>query len=339
MKYSLIFLLYLFFCNHCFSQYTRSNKKDSSKILNAENLLYDLKSDSKSKMTRKLPFNKIIFFDVRYDTSFIAINWQTNRNLMIGPGNYNKKFSLTDGLASGLTNYLNAFYADNFPGNNADLLCYVKKFSFTLKDTLAEDRHADKSINSITVELECFYKTGTRLYPALRFDTSYVVTISRMKKTFSELVKDMIDPFVERISNIDSGQSVKKNSYTEEQINERYQSRFNIPVLTTDQYKRGVYRNFKEFRNNAPSLTNFKVKTKGQATFLYDAGDNIINPLHIFGFSDGKMCWIQHGAYCYPLVRVGNAFEFLYPVPVRTNYGHYDIKLLLALNMESGNIY
>lgn len=339
MKHSLIFLLHLFFFSISFSQHTRYNKKDSSRILNAEILSYDLESNEKSKLAGKLPFNKITFFDVRYDTSFIAINWQANTRLMVGPNSYNKKFNLTGGLAASLSNYLNELYKDNFLDNNAELLCFVKKFSFTLKDTLAEDRHSNESINDIKVELECFYKTGSLLFPAKRFDTNYVITISRIKKTFSELVRDMINPFSNKLGSIDSGQIVKRNSYTVEQIKDRYQSRFNIPILTAYQYKRGVYKNFTEFRNNAPSVTNFKVKTKGSSTFLYDSGDNAINPLNIFGFSDGRTCWIQSGIHCFPLVRVGNSFEFLYPVYVRTNNGYFVVKLLLALSMESGKIY
>jgi len=141
------------------------------------------------------------------------------------------------------------------------------------------------------------------------------------------------------VTSIDPRQVIKRKSYTDEQIKERYQSRFNIPVLTNDHYERGVYKNFNEFRNNAPSVTRFKVKTQGNTASLYDSDNNIINSLKAFGFCDGRTCWIQNGIYCFPLVRVGNSFEFLYPVYVNTYRTSFVVKLLLALNMETGNIY
>jgi hypothetical protein len=337
MKLLFIFFLHVFSFCICFSQEKIYYKKDSSLILNTDYVQYELEYNEKSNLAGKLPFSKITFFDVRYDTSFIAINWQVNRGPIIGKKKYNKKFNLTGGVASILTDYFNEYYKDNFSGNNDVLLCYVKKFAITVKDTLAEYRHANASINNIKLELECFYKQGGLLFPAIRLDTTYAETIPRIKKTFSQLTKDIINPLINRLNSIDSAEIVKRKSYTEEQIKDRYQSRFNIPILIDDQYKKGVYKNFNEFRNNAPSISNFKIKRDRIANLLYDSSDNLIS-LKIFGYCDGITCWIQNGAYYFPLVRVGNSFEFFYTYYIPLRYSNYVVKLLLALNMETGKI-
>lgn len=337
MKRLVIFLPHIFSFCICSSQEKISYERDRSLILNIDYVQYDLESDQKSKLSGKLPFNKITFFDVRYDTSFIAINWQVNRNLVAGRKKYNKKFNLRGGLAVSLSDYFNKYYKDNFSGNNAELLCYVKKFSVALKDTLAEDRHANASINNIKLELECYYKSGSMLFPAIRFDTTYAETILRVKKTFPQLVTDIINPVIDKLNRIDTAEILIRKSYTQEQINGRYQSRFHIPILIDDQYKKGVYKNFKEFRDNAPSITKFKIKSDRVATLLYDSSDNLISS-KMFGYCDGRIPYIQKGAYYYPLMRMGNSFEFFYTFYITSGYSRIIIKLLLALNMETGKI-
>ena len=109
MKLLSIFLLHVLSFCICFSQEKIYYKKDSSLILNTDYVQYELENNEKSNLAGKLPFNKITFFDVRYDTSFIAINWQVNRGLIIGKKKYNKKFNLTGGVATSLTDYFNEY--------------------------------------------------------------------------------------------------------------------------------------------------------------------------------------------------------------------------------------
>src|ERR1700690_3284616 len=104
MKPAFIFLLYLFCSVICLSQKTAFNRRDSSIIADPNNVNYDLDADEKSELTTKLPFEKIIFSDVRYDTSFVAINWQVNSGVKIGK-TFKKKLNATNGLAAGLTRY------------------------------------------------------------------------------------------------------------------------------------------------------------------------------------------------------------------------------------------
>src|SRR4051794_33313245 len=128
----LSFLLLLQFT--CFAQQDNANRNDSAKIIDAGNRRYDLAGSEKSTSTARLPFNKVSFNDVRYDTSFIAINWQVANN-SLSESAMNKKYNLTGGLAPGLTSYINQYISNNFSNNNAELVCYIKRFAFALKDT------------------------------------------------------------------------------------------------------------------------------------------------------------------------------------------------------------
>ena len=336
MKVFYFFLFLITFHNASLSQETRFNKKDSAKIADVDYIQYNLDSTDKSGLTIKLPFSRISFFDVRYDTSFIAINWQANKNFMFGLNIQNRKFNLTGGLAGSLTNYFDRFYNDNFSRSNAEVVCFIKKFSINLKDTMLDDRKPHGSINNIKFETECYYFVGDSLFPAIRIDTSYSEEITKIKKSFSELIKEIIHPLIERMTGIDSLTMRKRKSYTLQQIQDRYQSRFNLSILTTKEYKKGIYKNFREFINNGPSITEFTVKNAGFNTYLYDADGQIISK--VFGFCDGINCWMYGGAFCSPLVRVGNSFEYFYTTYFVGQYMTTTKKYLFALNMENGRV-
>lgn len=346
----------------CFAQHDRSNIKDSVKIVDAKYLLYDLDSTDRNTGNNKLSFSKIVFNDVRYDTSFIAINWQSAYTSVF---TLNRKYNLNGGLAGSLTNYFNHYYINNFSNNDEELICYIKSFTITAKDSLLKyfnpnENFTDRKDNNINLEIECFYKKGDSLFPAIRIDTVYAYHFSAIKKEFPEGIKEIINPLIQKINNADVDKILKRKSYTQDQITARYQSLFNLPILAADTYKKGIYKTFEEFKNNAPSITAFSMKTekmrvnlsqtpkvdattfiqpRNTAVFLYDDNNDIIPALTIFGFCDGKTCWIQHGAFYYPLIRVGEAFEFMYDFYYADPNGHtHYTKNLMPLNMENGHI-
>jgi hypothetical protein len=315
-----------------------------------------------------MPFNKVSFNDVRYDTSFIAINWQAANN-SLSEAAMNKKYNLTGGLAPGLTSYINQYFSNNFSSNDAELVCYIKRFAVALKDTsLAffnpQERINTQKTNIINLEIECYYKAGDSLFPAFRIDSAYEVLLTKIRKDFPAVVKEVISPLLERMSNVDTGRILKRKSYTEGQIADRYQARFNLPILTANPGKRGIYKSFEEFKNNAPSITVFDKKTgkmkvnaapiktfdatsllssalerRNTTVFLYDANGELISPSKIFGFCDSSGYWIQHGAFYYPLIRVGNAFEFMYIYHYAdANYHTHSVEILFPLNLENGHI-
>jgi len=93
---------------------------------------------------------------------------------------------------------------------------------------------------------------------------------------------------------MDTAKITKRKAYTQDQVTQRYQDRFNIPILTAETYNKGIYKTFTEFKNNAPSITAFTMKND----LLYDSSNNLVDVLNIFGYCDGKICWIMR-----PVVR------------------------------------
>lgn len=335
MKPLLFQFLFFLIITNSFSQNTRFNKQDDSLITNAQTLEYNLEGLDRTAVTKKLPFSKLTFYDVRYDTSFIAINWQTGTGPGLRKNIQNRKLNLERGLAPALTEYLNFYFNNNFSGN-AEIICYIKNFYVGLKDTTVTNKIPREIIRKFRFETECYYKRNDSLFPAIRIDTSYAVVLSDTIKTWSAWTKDIFRPLIKRLEDLDTSKILKRKSYGYTKIYNKYQNRFNLPILTTSEYRKGVYKNFKEFVNNMPSITLFTIKKEKYMVTLYDANGDIIPKA--FGFSDGDDCWLFGGAFCSKLIRVGNGFEFFYTLYIVGDLFTPTRKYLLSLNMETGKI-
>lgn len=333
MKTFYLFLAMFACCKISISQTTNFNLKDSAKAANVRYIKDELVCTEKNTDVLHLPFNRVSFVDVRYDTSFIAISYEP------GAANYNvnTKCDLKNGLEASFSSYFMDFFKGSFSNNSAELICYVKRFSIISQGSMGAMLHdggSQESPNNVAFETECYCRFNDSLYPAVRIDTSYTLR-ARLKKYYLAVTEAVLYPLIQKIKNIDSINVQKRKAYTVQQIQQRYQNRFNLPVLTAAKYKRGIYKSFEEFINNEPSVTDFRSQNKGNATTLYYLNGKKVNTT-IFGFSDGETFWIYRGSYCTPLIRLGNSFEFFRTLVVLGAYGITSKKKFLdVLDMDA----
>ena len=363
MKHNFVLLFLLLLQQAATAQHDNANKRDSSKVLNAKYFYTDLNNDKQEVAVTQLPFRKIRFDDVRYDTSFIAINW----NLFSFTNTLNHKYDCNGGLASSLSRYFNRYYITS-DSANGELVCYIKKFSITLNYELLDHFNAGSDLfkeskNDIAVTIECYYKTNGLLYPATRLDTVYTTHFINHEAKFTDAVKEMLTPLMYKTERLHLAAITNRKGYTAAQISDRYAERFSLPVLTSNVNKKGVYKSLAEFKNNTPSIDSFSISTdklkynatntrridavslvtkavqkRNTAVFLYDANHEMINPSSVFGYSDGDTFWIQHGAFYYPLIKIGNAFEFIYIYHYTDeNHRTQTLYVLMPLNLETGH--
>ncbi len=362
MKFSIL-LMSLFLHYAASAQKDNTNRKDSLRILNPKYYYSGLSVDkNRSVVPASLPFDSILFMDVRYDTTFIALNWRPRYSNQV----YKSKYDVSGGLKQGFTNYFTNYYAP-LPKTGAQLICYVKEFSITWKQDLLDHfmQNIDfqqKINNNIHIEIECFYQQGNNMYPAARIDSTFKGDFLMGQTSFEEAVKMMLRPFQDKIEHLNFTNILQRKEYTPQQIADRYASRFQIPVLMATEYKKGLYTSLTDFRANTPSIDSFLIsadKTKystsfsdyfgvfrmlskatqkrNSSVFFYTPDKKLINPSSIFAYCDGTTFWIQHGAIYYPLVRVGNAFEFIYTYYFTdSNQLTQNMQFLLPFNIETG---
>ena len=295
-----------------------------------------LDTSSKFSMANRFPFRYITIEDVRFDTTQVGI-YSVINNLFI-PNIKNYKINFTGGLTKSLGLYLNNYFRTN-PGNeDIELVCFLKKLNLVKRDTLTENVSLQRTYGQVNFQTEVFLRSGGNFYAAFKIDTTLTESISLKKKEVADEIKDfLLMPVLailqKEISITLWDNIIKKKVFSRSEVYENYYSkRFSLPVLTQP-YKRGVYQTFAEFRNNAPSITEFKVlKGKQKTISLIDNNGNYLATIKMFGYCDGEKCWILRGNYSYPLIRTGNSFEFFFTVIS-------NLKILLGIDMDTGKVY
>lgn len=282
-------------------------------------------------------FNHICVRDVRYDTTQIGI-YSEIKNPFNSYLITNYKINLEEGLAQSVSSFLNNSFKRSGANKDMEVICFIKRLSIIRRDTLVENSSLYKKYGKLNFDAEVFLRSGNDYYAAFKIDTTLYALVDVKKKQISDDMRDsLLIPALELIKN-NIGKTEWQNitmrkAFTEIFVNSHYLTdRFNIPALA-GACKKGIYRSFVEFRNNTPSVKDFTIeKSKFNTILLADANGNYIPTTRLFAFCDGEKYWILMGNYRFPMLRVGNGFEFFVTFSKR-------IKLLMALDMDEGKIY
>lgn len=334
-KYLLAILGILLFTSHSLCQSTGNYRSDSIDLSNIREIQVSLDTSKQVADKPIHPFGAFTIYDVRFDTTQIG-HYVSFTNILY-PLIRNYKINFNGGACQSLSQYLNNYFENNFNNNKNDVVIFLKKLYIIRKDTITTNESLNRNIGQINIQTEVFLRSGNTYYAAFKIDTSFIESFLTKKKEVAEEMKEnLLMPALKylqnKINTTDWEKVQKKKAFDETVVYENYfKNRFNLPILIQP-YKRGVYRNFSEFVNNNPSITQFKViREKSRSVSLVDQNGNYITTLQIFGFSDGQKCWIQRGNFCYPLIKSGNSFSFYL-----TFYSN--LKLLYTVDMEKGDL-
>lgn len=306
---------------------------DSTAVYRAGTMLVYPAATALYMPAEPLPISGIGILDVRYDTTLTAIYGKSTflRSQFV----LSKKINLPGGLAAGLNGLFTKMYAPHVTPGEPRVVIYIKQWMVRRKEPLSEQYSGGTNLVQLRLEAEAFLQGNERYYPAFQVDTIITASLKVKDKLIpQEITTGLFNPAIallqQRILRIGDALLTQKVSYTESQLRERYYTqRFNLPILHTTVYKRGIYRTIDEFRNNQPSITECLIReNKNGATQFTDANGNDINPLKVFGYCDGKRLWIQRGPYGSPLIKVENGFEYFVQLTNGT-------RLLQTLDMET----
>jgi len=104
---------------------------------------------------------------------------------------------------------------------------------------------------------------------------------------------------------------LSKPSYLLSEIQAGVKKRFDLPVFSQPS-KKGVYKNFTEFRNNDPSITDFNIAYhKGKSMMLEDGQGKAIPTENIWGFCDGEKRYFYMRKELIELIPCDKSFRVL----------------------------
>ncbi len=308
----------------------------------------------------KLPFSKIRVIDARFDTS--KLGFVANRVVFMEPTNRFERLKLRGGTAAALENYYANAHLDRASLSEYGLLIVMKKFWISS----ARKYDFQKQSQSLTINGESRLIAKWELYifkddgylPFRRIDTTIESTQSVRQLFKDENATDYNKENIYSILTNFLGQYNYTKAITVfadrakkslKEINDLNNERFQIPIISDNKVRKGVFQNFTEFKNNAPTLLNFKENGMKYSLihedqFLVDDKGTAIT--NYWAYSTDK--YTRIGPYGNETIfRSGNTFDFFLKKRIVTPRSqgdivfknHFMIWIPYQVDMETGEFY
>ncbi len=300
------------------------------------------------------PFSHFEVIDERPDTTRIGVHG----NLPINSHEFDRQRIFPAPAAQELTNYLNRHFTHPDAPNTVLIVLRQLWLSDTdpyigsnpYRPVASYSRPIEKT--HIRLLAEVYAGRDHHYLPLLRIDTlqaTSFVTYNTLKSTYIGWEKDLAAIFGDLTENAALAVASKDGAgkwITRDNIDHFNQSRFDIPIFNSRDLTRGVYASFEEFRNNAPSIYDFEVKTKnGPALYLKGGDGNSYYTHNAWGYCDGRNVFLMRDGVLQPLWKAGNSFCFygkepddLTPIPGAFG-GHNERHCLYVIDMDTGDVY
>jgi len=296
MRFTLLLLSILCF-NISRSQNIGINNIDRQTIEleNTERILLD-----------KLPFNSIKVIDKRFDTT------------AIGYIKYGKSLEKTYKLVTknsfevDLQSFLNKENRNILnDSSKQNLVIVLRKFWFNRNYDNADYESTHNVFFSLTLSIDFLIEENGEYTPVVKKDTAIKVAKKRDSPEEGLIIGYSIEHYLANIGiSKAANSSSKRKKYSYNQIDAYYRKRMEIPILI-DSLKKGVYKDFEEFRKNHPSRDQFQIQDNKLSTNIYVVeGKDTVSLRDIWGYCDGKKIFIKCGLKCYELIRQGNTYAF-----------------------------
>jgi hypothetical protein len=279
------------------------------------------------------PFSSFVVIDDRPDTARIGIHTFIPT---IG-GARNRQLGFRSSASTELAAWLNKHFAR--PG--APYTAFIVLRNLWLSDAryLSEEKIADPGKRHqrthIRLKAEIYACRDSQYMPVIRFDTLQTYVRSNPYNSFRSYYsiwgRDLTSLLIEMTDSASwfcTARSGLNRVLTLESILRFNRSRFEAPIAAGETLRPGVYADFEEFRNNAPSIRDFEIKEERDYRLLYiKTGGNSCYSHDAWGYCDGKNVFVMRDGILCRAWKEGNAFYL------------HKIASIYAVDMDSGSVY
>jgi hypothetical protein len=253
-------------------------------------------------------FNHFEIIDERPDTARIGVHAATRYG--IGT-THNRQLIFAGPAAREISSYLDARFAH--PGAPYTALIVIRTLWISDANnkwdemTMDPDKYDEKAKIRLKAEI---YAAKNDLYtPVFRFDSlnvSLKSSFARLGRDLAEMLEELADSSTLLLAR--KGEGSRKISRAD--ILAFNQSRFDPLICKGAPLVKGVYMNFEEFKNNAPSVQNFEIKKEKRSLLLYlkEAGGNTYYSHNAWGYCDGKMIYVMRDGILVPSWKEGKTW-------------------------------
>ena len=281
-------LIFLLFCS---PKKSNSQSKEINKFENLKRIQIELRTKNENDNTI-FPFSEFKVIDKRYDTSTLGY-YEENGQLQTYKITTKNNFSLD------LENYLNHIYQNNFSKNNYSLIVVLRRFWIGIDNLdITNFKNIDSfklSNDFLTLKIDFFLKKDNFYIPLFRKDT--ILDLNKKFLQFGEgiLLGETIQAFFNKLTKTNFLEKETDKHLSIEKFNEYYASQFSYPIYSAN-LKKGVYKNFTEFKNNAPSILDYQIKRVKLVSDIYvNEGNEYILTRKVWGYCDGTNIYVKLG--------------------------------------------
>jgi hypothetical protein len=295
--------------------------------------------------------NKAVVIDARDDTSEIGY-YSTSKGQILVPGikspvNQSRMKlwpkvyyipSLSDSIANWINNYLQ-FKKNESATNN--LLVVIKKLWLSAEAApllFVSGRRGQASDGwdaGIVCKLEFYLEKDSMFYPLYRYDSIFT-SKDDLPEYAGYFICTSIKKSLDKLFDIDlTTVPEKRRKLLFADIIQEYSRKKDMPILKEGVYKKGVYRNFEEFKRNSPSIHEYEFKKTEMGDLLYVKKNNSeYNLRTAWGFCDGANLYINSSDKYSKLIRRGDTFYFT-GIKGITREAIHDIPYTSMLNLAT----
>lgn len=313
---------FLFFVCVPLLSFSQKPNKNDVPTTSLDSIVYDLTQKTLAPSSISLPFKSIEILDARYDTS--KLGYELHKKYDNISFKDFKQIKLTNGIKESLQFFYNDYYQLCLKDSLKKLLIVIKTLwidnapaNDLVQETGDENESVSISFQNIYVKWEYYIQEQDNYYPFKRVDTVYRLTNPilaskeyKFKKNDLSFLMFVLKSQLENINygQIDEKKYNAKRSLSFYSIDSFNKTRFLVPVINSENIKKGVFLTFNEFKNNTPSIEQYELKKIDKGKYWVNSKNSErINDFYLMCDSIG----IHTGANKrISVFRVGNTFEF-----------------------------
>jgi hypothetical protein len=265
-------------------------------------------------------FSSVDVIDARDDSSEIGYCYSEGSYHYNG---YNEKIfdkcyrimpSAQESIETWAANYLH-IQKQNTSENT--LLIVIKKFWISPDATPVlfsynkKGQPTDGFDAGVISKMEFYLKKDSIFFPLYRFDSVLAFT-EKLPQYAGYLATETLKKSLEKLFTLNLDNiNRKKIKLNFEEITSNNGKNAGLPILKDTIFKKGVYKNFEEFKMNSPSLNDYELRKGKLGDILYVKENGKEYPERkAWGFSDGTNIFINSADKYSKLIKRENTFYF-----------------------------
>lgn len=265
-------------------------------------------------------FSLVDVIDARDDSSTMGFYYREKGHYYesYNEKDWNKYYRIIPSAQFGINRWTaNYLHITKHDSTRNTLLIVIKKFRISSEATLSlflSDKKGQPSEGfdaGVITRLEFYLKMDAVFYPLYRFDSILTFT-EKLPQFAGAFITETLKHSFDKLFSLNWANVLrKKTTLSFEEIVLNNKQNTTLPVLTDTIFKRGVYRNFEEFKMNAPSLTEYELRRGKFGDILYVKEKGIEYPeRNAWGFCNGTDLFINSTDKYSKLIKQQHSFYF-----------------------------